>query len=105
MHQPHARNIPVTLDVLNQKLDFEAKRLIREREEGIASCVGKTPSLNGVSKLMFKKVNGAKITLSYRLDDGGTLRFAREKSFENPSLADQHLKNAPIGRASGDITS
>jgi hypothetical protein len=104
MHKPKPRNVPVTLDDLNQKLDFEIKRLLREKEEGISNYVSKTANLTGISRLVFTKKNGAKITLSYRLDDGGTLRFAREKQFAAPALVQKHLNVAHIGRASGDIT-
>ncbi len=104
MRKPHPRYIPVTLDGLNQKLDFEIKRLVREKEDGIMSYISKTPILNGISKLVFKKKDGAKVTLSYRLDNSGTLRFAQEKQFINP-LPNQKLNVVHIGRASGDIKS
>jgi hypothetical protein len=73
--------IPVTLDGLNKKLDFEVKRLIREKEDGIARYVSRTTKLNGISTLVFTKTDGKKIKLFYRLDSGGALRFAREKQF------------------------
>jgi hypothetical protein len=76
-----AQNAPVSLEGLNQKLDFESKRLVREREEGIVKRVSKTAVLNGTSTLVFRNINGAKIILSYRLDASGGLRFAREKQF------------------------
>ena len=75
------RNVVVTIQSLNQKLDFESKRLVREREDGIMKRVSKTAVLNGTSSLTFKDINGAKVTLSYRLDASGALRFAREKQF------------------------
>jgi hypothetical protein len=96
---PH--NTPVTLKELNQKLDFEAKRLVREKEDGIASYVSKTTALNGISKLVFKNRAGAKVTLSYRLDNGGALRFAFEKQAAVP--ARKELPANLVGRSSVDI--
>jgi hypothetical protein len=77
----HVHNAPVSLEGLNQKLDFESKRLVREREDGIMKRISKTAVLNGNSTLVFKDINGAKVMLSYRLDSSGALRFAREKRF------------------------
>ncbi len=105
MHKPHTHSIPVTLDGLNQKRNLESRRGVREREEGIVDYVSKTTMLHGISKLIFKKRDGAKITLSYRLDKGGTLRFAREKRFANPPIAQEQLSVAQVGRMSGDIAS
>ncbi len=86
MHKPNGHHVPVSLAELNHKLDFEIKRLIREKEEGIVSCVSKKAVLNGISKAVFKNREGGKVTLSYRLDSGGALRFATEKQFtETPS--------------------
>jgi hypothetical protein len=103
MHKAHPRNEPVTLIGLNKKLDFEIKRLVREKEDGIAKYVSKTANLNGISKLVFQKKNREKITLSYRLDDGGTLRFAREKDFMSMNIDKKRPLGASVGRASGDI--
>jgi len=105
MYRPQVRNIPITLDGLNQKLDFEIKRLVREKEEGIARYISRTSSIHGTSRLIFKTRNGAKITLSYRLDKGGTLRFAREKQFFSPPPDPELAHIAQVGRASEDITS
>jgi hypothetical protein len=102
MNKPKVNHqVPVTLKELNQKLDFEAKRLVREKEDGIASYVGKTAALNGTSKLVFKNRAGAKVTLSYRLDGGGQLRFAFEKQ---PAVAaNKELSPRHIGRTSANI--
>ena len=81
MHKPKPHNPPVSLEGLNQKLDFESKRLIREREDGIIKRVSKMAVLDGISTLVFRDINGAKVMMSYRLDASGTLRFAREKQF------------------------
>jgi hypothetical protein len=81
MNKSKVHNVPITLKELNTKLDFEIKRLVREREDGIVKYVSKTPVLNGISTLVFKSINDAKITLAYRLDASGTLRFAREKGY------------------------
>lgn len=103
MHKGNNHHIPITLEGLHQKLDFEIKRLIREREDGIASYVGKTALLGGISKLVFRKRNGVKITLSYRIDDSGILRFAREKQFTSPLSNQRQTNRLPIGRMSEDI--
>ncbi len=102
MNKPKAKhNTPVTLKELNQKLDFEAKRLVREKEDGIASYVSKAPALNGISKLVFKNRAGDKVTLSYRLDSGGQLRFALEKQ---PAVAASKERiSGRIGRTSENI--
>jgi hypothetical protein len=96
---PH--NTPVTLKELNQKLDFEAKRLVREKEDGIASYISKAPALNGISKLVFKNRAGEKVTLSYRLDAGGQLRFALEK--QPAAAATKEMQTGRIGRTSANI--
>ena len=102
MPKPKSHYIPLSLEGLNKKLAFEIKRLVREKEEGIVKHVRTTTILNGVSKLVFNKKDGASITLSYRYDASGTLRFAREKQFA-------HIESSPdpksmhIGRASRDI--
>ena len=102
MNKPKVNHhIPVTLKELNQKLDFEAKRLVREKEDGIASYISKAPALNGISKLVFKNRVGAKVTLSYRLDAGGQLRFALEKQ---PAVApSKEMVSGRIGRTSENI--
>ncbi len=103
MHKPIPRNIPVTLEGLNEKLDFECKRLVREREDGIVQYLSRVTVLHGVSTMVFKHKDGAKITLSYQLDKSGTLRFAREKQYTEPAPADP----APafgFGRDSHDIS-
>lgn len=105
MHKPNARYVPVTLEGLTEKLDFETKRLVREREENIIKHVSTHAVLNGISTMVFKNKAGAKVTLSYQLDKSGTLRFAREKQFTNNLLSSvkQRSNAAQIGRASGDI--
>ena len=102
MHKLKGRYLPLSLEGLNQKLAFEIKRLIREKEEDIVKHIRTMAALNGISKVVFKNKAGANITLSYRYDKNGTLRFAREKQFAPiESYSDQ--KNAPIGRSSRDI--
>ncbi len=71
----------ISLAQLNQKLDEEAKRLVREKEEGIAKYVSKKASLEGKSTLVFKKKDGTEITLSFRLNENDNLRFAYKKQF------------------------
>lgn len=105
MRKHNTHHIPVTLEALNQKLDFEVKRLVREKEEGIASYTSRTTVLKGISRLVFKKHNGAKIVLSYRLDTGGALRFAVEKQFVTTPLAHRELPTTYVGRTSQDIAS
>lgn len=105
MHKTKTRYIPVTLDGLREKLGFEIKRLVREREEGIVKHLSTTAVLNGISTLIFKNINGAKVTLFYRLDQGGTLRFAREKQFTAAASDKKQLATAHIGRSSSDILS
>lgn len=72
------KNPPVTLLELNKKLDVEAKRLVREREEGIVKYVSKNANLNGNSTIVFVNSTGAQVTLSFRLNKDGDLRFAYE---------------------------
>jgi hypothetical protein len=103
MKNVKTHKVPPTLEILNQKLDFEIKRLVQTREDGIASYVSKKAILNGTSRLVFKNEKGAKIFLSYRLDDGGTLRFAREQRFTDPSFNQKQISATSIGRSSGDI--
>jgi len=72
---------PISIEELNQKLDIEAKLLLREKEGGIAKYVGKKASLKGNSTLVFKKKDGTKITMSFRLNEDNNLRFAYDKRF------------------------
>ncbi|MBI3589082.1 MAG: hypothetical protein HY093_01555 [Candidatus Liptonbacteria bacterium] len=69
----------VSLLELNQKLDAEAKRLVREKEEGIVKYVSKVANLNGNSRMVFKRKSGAEVTLSFRLNADGNIRLAYEK--------------------------
>jgi len=96
---------PLTLPGLNQKLAFEAKRLIREREDGVVKHVSTKASLNGISILLFKNASGKSVTLSYRHDESGNLRFAREKQFAQVELpsSSRNSQSGGIGRASSDI--
>ncbi len=71
----------ISLAGLNQKLEQEAKRLVREKEGGIAKYVRKKANLTGNSMLVFKKKDGTKIVLSFRLNENDNLRFAYEKRF------------------------
>ncbi len=71
----------ISLKELNQKLDDEAKRLVRAKEEGIAKYVSKKANLKGNSTVVFKKKDGTEITLSFRLNENDNLRFAYEKRF------------------------
>lgn len=71
----------VSLEELNQKLDAEAKRLVREREEGIVKYVSKKANLAGNSSMVFKNKSGAEVTLSFRLNADGNIRLAYEKQF------------------------
>ncbi|MBT9151199.1 MAG: hypothetical protein DDT40_01387 [candidate division WS2 bacterium] len=72
---------PISIEELNQKLDAEAKLLIREKERGIAKYVGKKANLKGNSTLVFKKKDGTKITMFFRLNEDNNLRFAYDKRF------------------------
>jgi hypothetical protein len=73
--------VPVTLEGLIKNLNFEVKRLVREKEEGVVKHIRTKVSLNGISTLVFENKEGKKVTLLYRHDAGGTLRFAREEQF------------------------
>ena len=97
--------VPLTLPGLNQKLAFEIKRLIREKEDGVVKHVSTKVSLNGTSMLVFKNKDGKNVTLAYRHDESGNLRFAREKQFAQiePSPSSKKLRGSGIGRASKDI--
>lgn len=69
----------VSLTELNQKLDVEAKRLVREKEEGIVKYVSKEANLNGNSRMVFKTRNGEEMTMSFRLNVDGNIRLAYEE--------------------------
>ncbi len=45
MNKPTKTYIPITLEQLNQKLDEEARRIVREKEGGVAKYVGKQAHL------------------------------------------------------------
>jgi hypothetical protein len=101
--KPKTRYIPVSLEGLISKLAFETKRLIREKEEGIVKWISTKPVLNGNSVLVFKNKQGAMVTLSYRLDKDGALRFAHEKQYAHLPQ-DKNLRSAvAFGRSSKDI--
>ncbi len=68
-----------SLEELNQKLDIEAKRLVREREEGVVKFVSKVANLNGNSSMVFKNRSGAEVILSFRLNADGNIRLAFEE--------------------------
>lgn len=103
MQKHNSHHEPVTLAGLNQKLDFEIKRLVREREEGVVKHSRTIANLTGVSTLLFKNQKGEDVTLSYRLDESGNLRFAREKKFANTPASTQKPTARSVGRTSGDI--
>jgi hypothetical protein len=71
----------ISLSQLNQKLDQEAKRLVREKEDGIAKYISKKASLEGNSTMVFKKKDKTEVTLAFRLNENDNLRFAYEKRF------------------------
>ena len=73
------KNPVVNLKLLNQKLVFEARRIVREREEGIVKYVAKKANLTGNSTIIFRNQDGEKVMLSFRLNKDGNLRFAYEK--------------------------
>lgn len=81
MNKLKLHNVPITLAGLNKNINFEIKRLIREKEDDIVKHVSTRTTLNGISVLVFKNKDGKSITLSYRHDQNGTLRFAREERF------------------------
>ena len=74
-------NVPVSLEGLTKNLAFEIKRLVREKEDGVVMHVRTKATLNGISTLVFKNKEGKNVTLLYRHDESGTLRFAREERF------------------------
>ncbi len=69
---------PVSLKELNQKLDVEAKRLVLAREEGVIKFVSKKANLLGNSRLVFKNKDSMTVTMFFRLNKDGNLRFAYE---------------------------
>jgi|SRR5271170_4911911 len=100
--KPKPRIIPVSLEELGKKLAFEIKRLVREKEEGIVKWISTKAVLKGNSTLIFKNKAGGKVTLSYRLDKDGNLRFAHEAQYS------REIQNRPAvqfttGRSSKDI--
>lgn len=80
MKQPRKHN--VSLEQLEQKLDIEAKRLVREKEDGIVKYVSKEAILEGNSKMIFRNRDGAEVALSFRLNEDGNLRLAHDKRFD-----------------------
>lgn len=70
--------LPVSLKELNTKLDVEARRLVLAREEGIVKFVSKKANMNGNSRLVFKNKDSVTVTLFFRLNKDGNLRFAYE---------------------------
>lgn len=70
--------LPVSLKELNQKLDVEARRLVLAREEGIVKFISKKANLGGNSRLVFKNKDSVTVTLFFRLNKDGNLRFAYE---------------------------
>ena len=81
MNKPTKTYIPITLEQLNQKLDEEAKRIVREKEGGVAKYVSKQAHLGKNSTLVFTKKDGTKVTMSFRLNENDNLRLAYEKRF------------------------
>jgi hypothetical protein len=77
--------VPISLEGLNKKIDLEIRRLVREKEENIVRHIRTKITLNGISTLVFKNKAGRNVTLLYRHDESGTLRFAREKQFAQKS--------------------
>ncbi|MEK7187260.1 MAG: hypothetical protein AAB691_00235 [Patescibacteria group bacterium] len=74
---------PISLPELNQKLEEEAKRLVRDKEDGIVKYVSKKASLEGNSKIVFKKKDKSEVVLSFRLNENNNLRLAYEERFTN----------------------
>ena len=69
---------PVTLKDLNLKLNEEAKRIVRVKEDGIIKFISKKANLTGDSVLLFKNKDGEKISIFLRLNKDGNLRLAYE---------------------------
>jgi len=78
MNKP--KNQPVSLRELNQKLDIEARRIVREKEESIVKYISKKANMSGNSTMVFRNRDGVEVTLSFRLNKDGNLRFAYENS-------------------------
>jgi len=72
---------PISIEELNQKLDNEARLLVRLKDEGIAKYVSKKANLKGNSTLVFEKKDGTKLTMSFRLNEDNNLRLAYDKRF------------------------
>lgn len=68
----------VSLVELNKKLDVEARRLVKGREEGVVKYVSKKANLLGNSIMVFKNKTGAEVTMAFRLNKDGDIRFAYE---------------------------
>ncbi len=68
----------VTLKDLNLKLNEEAKRIVRVKEDGIIKFISKKANLTGDSVLLFKNKDGEKISIFLRLNKDGNLRLAYE---------------------------
>ncbi|TSC82309.1 MAG: hypothetical protein G01um101420_473 [Parcubacteria group bacterium Gr01-1014_20] len=68
----------VSLVELNKKLDVEARRLVKGREEGIVKYVSKKANLLGNSTMVFKNKTGVEVTMAFRLNKDGDVRFAYE---------------------------
>jgi len=68
----------VTLKDLNCKLNDEAERIVRVKEDGIIKFISKKANLIGNSSLLFKNKDGEKITIFLRLNKDGNLRLAYE---------------------------
>ena len=96
------RIVPVSLEELRQKLAFEIKRLVREKEDGIVKWISTKAVLHGNSVLVFKNKEGAKVTLSYRLDKDGALRFAHEAQYAH-QIQNRPAVQFTTGRSSKDI--
>ncbi|MBS3902938.1 MAG: hypothetical protein KGZ30_01015 [Anaplasmataceae bacterium] len=73
----------ITLPELNKKLDEEAKRLVREKEDGIVKYISKKANLDGNSEITFRKNDKTKITVLFRLNENNNLRLATEERFLN----------------------
>lgn len=78
----HLKQHNVSFEQLLKKLDVEARRLVREREDGIVKYVSKEAILEGDSKMIFRNRDGAEVTLSFRLNEDGNLRLAHDKRFD-----------------------
>ena len=77
----HHKQHNVSFEQLNKKLDVEAKRIVREKEDSIVKYVSRVAVLEGNSTMIFKNRDGAGVTLSFRLNEDGNLRLAHDKRF------------------------